>query len=112
LAIEDLDGVVAAPDHHVVLFENDAVRVLETTIGPGDVTPLHTHRAPTVSYVVSGSHLLRRDQDGMTLLDTRSDPDFVLPRVLYSAGLPPHTLENPGPDELVIIGIELKQPQR
>ncbi len=27
-----LDGVIAAPDHHRVIFENDAVRVLETTI--------------------------------------------------------------------------------
>ena len=109
MATDDLDGVVAAPAHHVVLFENDAVRVLETTIRSGDVTPLHTHLTPTVSYVVSGSHLLRRDQDERTLLDTRTDPDFVMPRVLYSAGLPPHTLENPGPSDLVIIGVELKQ---
>jgi|RifCSP13_1_1023834.scaffolds.fasta_scaffold183344_2 hypothetical protein len=26
----DLDGVVAAPEHHRVLFENDRVRVVET----------------------------------------------------------------------------------
>jgi hypothetical protein len=39
----ELDGPIAAPDQHNVLFENDRVRVLETTIRVGEVTPLHTH---------------------------------------------------------------------
>jgi hypothetical protein len=30
--LDDLDGVDAAPGNHVVLFENDRVRVLRTTI--------------------------------------------------------------------------------
>lgn len=30
----DLDGVVAAPEHHRILFENDRIRVVETSI-PG-----------------------------------------------------------------------------
>lgn len=105
---DDLDGVVAAPDHHRVLFENGAVRVLETRIRVGDRTPLHSHPTPTVSYVVSGSHLVRRDAAGETLLDTRTDPDFVLPRVMWSDGLPVHSLENPGPQDLVVIGVELR----
>lgn len=105
---DELDGVAAAPDHHRVLFENDAVRVLETTIRVGDRTPLHSHLTPTVSYVVSGSHLVRRDAAGETLLDTRTDPDFVLPRVMWSDGLPIHSLENPGPEDLVVIGVELR----
>jgi len=44
------------------------------------------------------------------MLDTRADPDFVLPRVLYSASNPRHTLENTGSDDLVVIGVELKPP--
>lgn len=104
---DELDGVVAAPGHHRVLFENDAVRVLETRIRVGDRTPLHTHLTPTVSYVVSGSHLVRRDAAGEILLDTRADPAFSLPRVMWSDGLPVHSLENPGPEDLVVIGVEL-----
>jgi len=42
------------------------------------------------------------------MLDTRAEPGFVLPRVLYSAGTPRHTLENTGEDDLVVIGVELK----
>ena len=107
MATDDLDGVIAAPDHHRVLFENDVVRVIETTIRAGDRTPVHTHLAPTAMYVISGSHFVRRDPDGAVMLDTRADPDFVLPRVMYSPGTPRHTLENTGPDDLVVIGVEL-----
>jgi hypothetical protein len=106
--MDELDGPIAAPDHHKVLFENDQVRVLETTIRAGDTTPVHTHLAPTVLYVVSGSHFLRRAPDGAVMLDTAADPDFVLQRVSFSPGTPRHTLENTGPDDLIVIGVELK----
>ena len=106
--IDDLDGAVAAPDHHKVLFENEVVRVLETTIRAGDTTPLHTHLTPTVLYVVSGSHFIRRDEGGSVLVDTTAEPGFVMPRVLYAPEIPRHTLENPGPDDLVVIGVEVK----
>lgn len=105
---DDLDGPVAAPDHHKVLFENDVVRVLETTILAGDTTPLHTHLIPTVLYVVSGSHFVRRDDAGSVLVDTRTEPGFALPRVMFAPEIPRHTLENPGPGDLVVIGVELK----
>lgn len=35
----ELDGPIAAPDQHRVIFENDRVRVLETTIRSGEITP-------------------------------------------------------------------------
>ena len=43
-----MDAVVAAPDHHKVLFENDKLRVLEVTLKPMDEEPLHHHRWPSV----------------------------------------------------------------
>ncbi len=33
--LHPLDAMTAAPDHHVVLFENDRVRVLDTRLGCG-----------------------------------------------------------------------------
>jgi len=104
----DLDGVAVAPGNHRVLFENDEVRVLETTIAVGEITPLHTHLAPTVMYVISGSHFTRRDELGAVMVNTRAMPGFVLPKVLFSPGTPRHTLENTGADPLVVIGVELK----
>ena len=112
MTLDKLDGVVAAPDHHEVLFENDQVRVLETSIRASGITPLHTHLPRTVVYVVSGSHFIRRDELGATLFDTRADPAFVLPRVSFSPSNPKHTLENTGPDDLLIIGVELKAATR
>ena len=103
----ELDGPSADPDHHKVLFENEIVRVIETTIRAGDTTPVHTHLAPTAMYVISGSHFVRRDPDGTVTMDTRADPSFVMPRVMYSPGTPRHTLENTGADDLVVIGVEL-----
>ena len=107
---EELDGVVAAPGHHRVLFENERVRVLETTIRAGDITPVHTHLNPHVMYVVSGSQFVRRDEHGVTMVDTGADPDWVMPQVLFSEGTPRHTIENTGLDDLVVIGVELKDP--
>ncbi len=108
MTLDELDGIAADPDHHTVLFENDEVRVIETRIAAGELTPLHTHLAPTVMYVLSGSHFIRRDEHGETMVDTRATPDFELPRVSYSTGTPRHTIENTGDDELRVIGVELK----
>ena len=108
MTLDALDGVAVAPDNHKVIFENDEVRVLETTIVAGEITPLHTHLTPTVMYVLSGSHFVRRDEGGATMVDTRADPDFVLPRVLFAPSTWRHTIENTGADDLVVIGVELK----
>ena len=106
---ESLDGPIAAPDHHRVLWENDRVRVLETTIPAGATTPLHTHRASTVMYVVSGTSFIRRNEHGAVMLDTSAmDPPFVMSPILWSDTGPAHTLENTGLDDLVVIGVELK----
>ena len=104
----ELDGPIAAPDHHVVLFENDEVRVLQTIVRAGDATPVHTH-PKTVMYVVSGSHFVRRDASGNVLVDTRDEgPSFEMPSVVWSDGIPPHVIENPSEDDLIVIGVELK----
>ena len=34
---EELDAVVAAPDNHEIIFENERVRVLRVTIQPGEL---------------------------------------------------------------------------
>lgn len=104
----DLDGVIAAPDHHRVLFENDRVRVIETIVKVGDTTPIHTHPR-TVMYVVSGDQFVRRDDAGLVMADTREEgSDFEMPSVIWSEGTPPHVIENPGSADLVVIGVEIK----
>ena len=104
-----LDGVLAAPDQHRVLFENERVRVLETVVLAGDTTPVHTHLRPTSMYVVSGSHFVRRDENDEVMFDSRRQgPSFEMPSVIWSDGIAGHTIENPGTDDLVVISVELK----
>ena len=106
---DSLDALVAAPETHGLLFENDAVRVLDTRIGPGETTAVHTHRWPGVLYVLSVDHFVRRDGNGAVMLDTRVTGGLPQPgSAFWSDALPPHTLENVGSSEVWVIGFELK----
>ena len=62
-----LDALVAAPDHHRVLLENEHVRVLDTKVRPGETTPIHVHPWPSVLYVLSWSDFVRYDPAGNVL---------------------------------------------
>jgi hypothetical protein len=108
---DSLDAVVAAPEHHSVLLENDRVRVLAARVEAGDTVSAHTHRWPGVQYVVSTADFVRRDGDGEVLVDSRAmDFPRERPLVLWSEPLPPHTLENVGDDLIHVIVVELKGP--
>ncbi len=107
---DNLDALIAAPEHHRLLLENDRVRVLDTRIAAGDRTPVHTHRSPAALYVVSWSDFVRYDDKGEVLLDSRTvDALKAPPEALWSAPLPPHSLENVGNGDLHVISIELKE---
>ena len=110
---EELDALVAAPDHHHLLLENERVRVLETVIPARETTAIHTHRWPNVQYVVSAADFVRRDGDG------RGDSGIPAPRragppkpkpsaVSWSSPIPPHSLESVDDVELCVIMVELK----
>jgi hypothetical protein len=104
-----LDALQAAPGQHRLLLENDHVRVLDTEIAPGDRTPVHTHRWPAVHYVLSWSEFVRRDAEGVVLVDTRaSGPGGAPPTALWGEPLGPHTLENVGGAPVRVISVEIK----
>ena len=106
---DEWDALLAAPDHHQLLLENERVRVLETAIPAGETTAVHTHRWANVQYVVSGADFVRRDGDGKVTLDTRTGNGPPKPStVLWSDSMPPHSLENVGDAELCVIMVELK----
>jgi hypothetical protein len=108
---DSLDAVIAAPDHHLLMFENEHVRVLEVRIRPGETVPVHTHRWPALIYVAKQSDFLRRDGHGNLLLDSRSlGPPPSEPVAQWSPPLPPHSVENIGPHEILLISTELKEP--
>jgi len=103
-----LDALSAAPNHHKLLYENDRVRVLEVSISPGETVPLHTHRWPSILYLTTFAHFIRRDEHGNMLMDTRRDDAPVVPMTTWVEPYPPHTMENVGSATLRAIAVELK----
>ncbi len=104
-----LDALAAAPDHHVVLLENDRVRVLDTRLPAGERTPIHSHEWPATLYILSWSDFIRRDADGKIILDSRTGMTRPEPgATLWGAPLAPHFVENIGDADLHVIAVELK----
>ena len=106
---EHLDAMVAAPDHHEVLFENEIVRVLDAVLKPGESTPVHTHRWPSAQYVIGLSHFLRKDGEGNVLLDTRESRSLpAAGTAFWSLPLEPHSVTNVGASDIRVISVEIK----
>lgn len=106
---ENQDALIAAPQHHRILFENEFVRVLDTNIPPGEKTNVHTHCYPASMYFISLSDFIRYDADGNVLLDSRSLEKMPLDgSAVWSNPLPAHALENVGKNELHAICVEIK----
>ena len=106
--LPELDALIAAPQNHALLFENESVRVLDTFVRSGQTVPLHTHRWPGTLYLISWSDFIRRDATGSVLLDSRTVARPAEGTAFWSAPLLPHTLENIGASTLHIICVELK----
>ena len=108
---EQMDALIAAPEHHRLALENDFVRVLETKIEPGETVPMHTHCWPSAMYVLSWSDFIRRNERGAVVLDSRqSGLDFQPGQAIWSQPLDLHTLENVGDRSLHVISVEVKPP--
>ena len=107
---DSLDAVIAAPKYHKLLFENERVRLLEVRIRPGEITPVHTHRWPSAIYVAKQSDFIRRDSEGNLIFDSRTvGPPPNEPVVQWVGPLPPHSVENVGSVEILLITTELKE---
>ena len=105
---EHLDVLIADPEHHQLLLENEYVRVLDVMIRPGEITELHTHQWPATLYVQSWSDFLRYDEKGAIVVDTRKMNIEKPPSIVWSEALPPHKLKNTGDRELHVISVEIK----
>jgi hypothetical protein len=106
---ESLDALVAAAGSHTLLFENERVRVVQTLILPGDSTAIHTHRWPSMLFVFASSDLVRFDERGNVLMDTReAGKALKLHSPVWQEALPPHSVKNVGGAEFRGVQVELK----
>jgi hypothetical protein len=106
---DSLDAFVAAPGNHSLLFENDRERVVRTRILPGHSTPVYMHRWPSVMLVLASSDLLRSDDLGNVLMDTRQSSEVPgLNSPAWLEPLPPHSVKNVGDAEFPAVQVEIK----
>lgn len=105
----ELDAVIASSDHHRFVMENESVRVLETIIQPGEITQMHTHQWPAATYFLSCSDMVRRDEHGAVVMDSRTlDVQRKAGEAAWTPILGPHTLENVGTGVIHVVTVEVK----
>jgi hypothetical protein len=105
---DSLDALVAAAEFHTLLLENDYVRVVHTHIRAGKTVPVHTHRWPCVLTIRLWSDMIRRDEHGKVLRDSRQFPTPVLNQPTWQEALPPHSVENVESGVIDTIQVEIK----
>ena len=76
------EALAAAPANHRLLFEDDAVRVLEVTVQPGERENLHHHRWPSIMVVLARPNYRNFDADGNEIPRGGTPASPVLPRAL------------------------------
>lgn len=109
----ELDALIAAPQHHKILFENESVRVIDTLIRPNEITALHTHKWPATLYILSWSDFVRYDDKDNIVVDSRTMDKAALSNTAkWTEPLPPHKLENVGENDIHVIGVEIKNSYR
>ena len=108
---KDSDAVIAAPKNHKVLLENDNVRVLDVTIAPGETEPVHSHRWPSVLYILSAEDFVDRDGQGNVIFDTRQmKTPLQYPVTMWKDPEAPHAAENLSKTVTVhLIRVEIKK---
>jgi methylmalonyl-CoA/ethylmalonyl-CoA epimerase len=88
----ELDALIAAPDSHRLLFENDRVRVLEVVIESGAREPEHTHRWPSVMIVDRPARIRYFDRGIQTFESPAGDRPH--PKTSWMDAEGPHSVEN------------------
>lgn len=89
--------------YYRVLFENEAVRIVDHQLGTGESEPEHTH-APMVGYFVEGATVLVTEADGSTWEATIPTGAFLADSLYWWT----HSLENTGETPLHSILVEFK----
>jgi quercetin dioxygenase-like cupin family protein len=96
------DAVKVDPKHYKVEFENDEVRVLRITYGPGEKSVMHSHSEGVAIFMTDGEGKFTFP-DGKT-----KDIKFKSGDVVWSPETS-HQPENTGKKSYEVIQIELKK---
>jgi quercetin dioxygenase-like cupin family protein len=95
------DATVVDPDHYTVEFENDQVRVIRISYGPGEKSVMHEH-SDAVAVMLSGGTMRMHFPDGTTEDLESNDGDANW------ASAVTHLPENIGDGRVEVILVEFK----
>ncbi len=95
------DAVKADPAHHKVLTENEYVRVLKVTLGPGEKTAVHQHPAGAALFLTGGQNRVAPVNGKADETPRKADEVVMLAPTT-------HTVQNIGKQPMEIIVVELK----
>ncbi len=110
IAPDTMDGVIASPENHTLLYEDADVRVIDVHSRPGTREAVHTHARPAVMYVDSQGAGTYSTPDGSRNTSHPTDPKFK-PRIIATKPEEgPHWTENTGEVPFHAIRVELKHP--
>ncbi len=106
---QSLDAVNAAPDSHIILFENEEVRVLRVVIEPGVKEPVHTHQSPSVMIVDQPAQINYYGENETLIFTTKptDGKNHQHPQWLDPEGL--HSVENIDDKTYKAYRIEIKK---
>jgi ketosteroid isomerase-like protein len=106
----ELDAVIAAPNNHKILLENDQVRVLEVYLAPEEKEPLHHHKWPSVLYIQEADDFVDYDTEGNVIFDTRKLPEpLSFPLTMTKEPEAPHSVVNLSKTKPIrLIRVEMK----
>lgn len=105
----ELDAVLAAPQHHQVLYEDETIRVLSVSIPPGVQEPLHHHRWPAV-FVIDRLVKLRDFDASGREIPLPIPETITMPLIIEMPPQPTHCVRNEDTSPFHGTRIEFKQP--
>lgn len=68
-----MDATKAAPDSHIVLFENEKVRILKVLIKAGEKEPMHTHSRESVMIVDQPARIRYYDEKNEVVFESKKE---------------------------------------
>ncbi len=105
IPLPELDAVEVDPEHHIVDFENDRVRVVRMIYPPGSKTPLHAHRIGFGVFLsdAHGQNIPAEGEGDVVKIEAEARSTF------WTTGQPAHVTENLGDEDLVVVLVEIKK---
>lgn len=102
------EAVVAAPQNHEVLYEDNDLRLLSVSVAPGEVEPFHHHTMPSILIIDASTTAVDHLPDGSQHELPKFPPDAQKPVVIVRGPEPAHSFENTDTEPFHLYRLEFK----